>query len=251
MNGLIEKLYYKLQGLRWIITPFIFGQHAAVVEFLVRRYGRHSLKILDLGARRSPYTRSLRRSLIIGLDLPAQDEAILGFSRSSLEKFARDNHLPVFGSGEHLPFQSASFDLVLMIEVIEHIERDGAALQEVEAILKPGGVLVLSTPNGDTFPIPSKHHLRHYSTEKLKEFIANHFEIDHFWALFPKGRLWEESVRSVRTMINDKNIIGILRHILGVWIYWFYTVSWVLSQKTVGTTTLFVVARKKKREIKG
>jgi ubiquinone/menaquinone biosynthesis C-methylase UbiE len=38
------------------------------------------------------------------------------------------------------------FDLVLCTEVIEHIQQSGAALRGMRRLLKPGGVLVLSTP---------------------------------------------------------------------------------------------------------
>jgi 2-polyprenyl-3-methyl-5-hydroxy-6-metoxy-1,4-benzoquinol methylase len=41
---------------------------------------------------------------------------------------------------------SASFDLILCSEVIEHIEDSAPALAEMRRLLKPGGTLVLSTP---------------------------------------------------------------------------------------------------------
>lgn len=43
--------------------------------------------------------------------------------------------------------QDASFDLVVMLEVIEHIVNAEHLLAEVRRVLKPGGALVLSTPN--------------------------------------------------------------------------------------------------------
>jgi SAM-dependent methyltransferase len=46
-----------------------------------------------------------------------------------------------------LPYDDASFDVVLLIEVIEHLENHRIALGELARILKPGGVLILTTPN--------------------------------------------------------------------------------------------------------
>ena len=46
-----------------------------------------------------------------------------------------------------LPYNDASFDVVLLVEVIEHLENHRAALGELVRILKPGGVLILTTPN--------------------------------------------------------------------------------------------------------
>lgn len=46
-----------------------------------------------------------------------------------------------------LPFRSASFDGVDMVEVIEHIENQSQLVREISRVLKPGGVLLVSTPN--------------------------------------------------------------------------------------------------------
>jgi len=46
-----------------------------------------------------------------------------------------------------LPFEDNSFDVVLLIEVIEHVRNPALLLDEIYRILKNGGVLILSTPN--------------------------------------------------------------------------------------------------------
>jgi SAM-dependent methyltransferase len=46
-----------------------------------------------------------------------------------------------------LPYADASFDVITLIEVIEHLENHRIALCELARILKPGGVLILTTPN--------------------------------------------------------------------------------------------------------
>lgn len=53
----------------------------------------------------------------------------------------------ICGVGEHLPFPEASFDLVLSHEVLEHVQDDQAAINEIVRTLKPGGRLVLFCPN--------------------------------------------------------------------------------------------------------
>ena len=50
-------------------------------------------------------------------------------------------------SNDGLPFQDESFDLVTCTEVIEHLEHYRYTLREMYRVLKPGGTLVLSTPN--------------------------------------------------------------------------------------------------------
>ncbi len=46
-----------------------------------------------------------------------------------------------------LPYNDASFDVVLLVEVIEHLENHRVALGELARVLKPDGVLILTTPN--------------------------------------------------------------------------------------------------------
>jgi SAM-dependent methyltransferase len=46
-----------------------------------------------------------------------------------------------------LPIRSCSVDVVIMSEVIEHLVDTDSAMEEVHRILKPGGSLLLSTPN--------------------------------------------------------------------------------------------------------
>jgi SAM-dependent methyltransferase len=51
------------------------------------------------------------------------------------------------GAEEPLPFEPASFDVVLCNDVIEHLERPSHALRSIWRGLKPGGLLYLNTPN--------------------------------------------------------------------------------------------------------
>jgi SAM-dependent methyltransferase len=48
---------------------------------------------------------------------------------------------------DDLPFRSDTFDLVMMLEVVEHLADIPHILQEIARVLKPGGVAILSTPN--------------------------------------------------------------------------------------------------------
>jgi SAM-dependent methyltransferase len=46
-----------------------------------------------------------------------------------------------------LPWPDGAFDLVCSVEGIEHLENAFAFLREVRRVLRPGGVLLLTTPN--------------------------------------------------------------------------------------------------------
>jgi SAM-dependent methyltransferase len=48
---------------------------------------------------------------------------------------------------DDLPFRSARFDLVMMLEVVEHLADIPHILREIARVMKPGAVAILSTPN--------------------------------------------------------------------------------------------------------
>ena len=48
---------------------------------------------------------------------------------------------------EALPYRDASFDLITCTEVIEHLEHYRRTFRDIFRILKPGGTLVVTTPN--------------------------------------------------------------------------------------------------------
>lgn len=45
------------------------------------------------------------------------------------------------------PFPDQSFDLIFTVEVIEHLENPRHVMRELHRLLRPGGVLILTTPN--------------------------------------------------------------------------------------------------------
>jgi ubiquinone/menaquinone biosynthesis C-methylase UbiE len=59
------------------------------------------------------------------------------------------------GDGERLPFPDATFDVLILSEVIEHLLRPERAVWEVARVLKPGGVFVMTTNNASEAPCHS------------------------------------------------------------------------------------------------
>src|SRR5688572_6593412 len=54
--------------------------------------------------------------------------------------------LEMLGDGHALPVRNGSADIVLMLEVLEHVRDPAAVLREVHRVLKPGGRLVFTVP---------------------------------------------------------------------------------------------------------
>lgn len=89
----------------------------------------------------------------------------------------------VCAGGENLPFQSKTFDLIIMFDVLEHIKEDEASLKECRRILKPGGLLVITVPafqwlwgaHDDRYG-----HVRRYTVPGIHHKLErNKFVVDH------------------------------------------------------------------------
>jgi SAM-dependent methyltransferase len=74
---------------------------------------------------------------------------------------------------------TASFDGVVCVEVIEHVPADEAFVSQMARVLKPGGWLCLTTPNGDYIrnepPNYNPDHVRHYTRQALADLLSRHF----------------------------------------------------------------------------
>ncbi len=79
-------------------------------------------------------------------------------------------------AGERTGLPSASVDVVVSFETIEHVDDDQALLQEFARLLVPGGLLVCSTPN--LWPLAiAPHHVREYDRASFLETLAPTFTV--------------------------------------------------------------------------
>ncbi len=94
--------------------------------------------VLDLGAGAGIVESMNFRGIVdrvCGVDL---DERVL--SNSALDEAK-------VGSGERIPYDAASFDLVISDNVLEHLDDPEAVFREVARVLRPGGLFLFKTPN--------------------------------------------------------------------------------------------------------
>lgn len=93
------------------------------------------------------------------------------------------------GSATAIPHESGQFDLVLCIEVLEHVEEDEAALREIARVLKPGGALILSLPYRYWFPyyFRAMGHIRHYTRTDVERLLdRTGFTLERHLPNFPR-----------------------------------------------------------------
>jgi SAM-dependent methyltransferase len=79
------------------------------------------------------------------------------------------------------PLPDGSVDAVVLLNVLEHIERDDLALAQIRRILRPGGVMIAEVPAGARlYDLYDRHlmHFRRYDMAGLRRLVeAGGFEI--------------------------------------------------------------------------
>jgi SAM-dependent methyltransferase len=151
-------------------------RHVFAYEF-ARRTLSGCGPVLDLGCGEGYGTALLSEAVreIVGLDV---DEAAIG---RAARQYASANCRFRRYDGEQLPFEDAAFDAVVSFQVIEHVPGDRLYVSALSRVLKPGGQLILTTPNAANRLKPggrpwNRFHLREYRAAELEDLLARGFE---------------------------------------------------------------------------
>jgi 2-polyprenyl-3-methyl-5-hydroxy-6-metoxy-1,4-benzoquinol methylase len=159
------------------------------IKGLVKNKGNH-VKLLDVGGRKSHHTININAEITI-TDIPResniQSSLHLGVNKDIINqlKVRRsnvDNYLIDNMVNTKLPKES--FDIIMAIEVLEHVEEDDLFIKNVYKTLKPGGVFIMTTPNGDHVENDNPDHMRHYTKDQLTSVLKESFkEIEVLYAI--------------------------------------------------------------------
>jgi SAM-dependent methyltransferase len=102
-------------------------------------------RLLDVGAGRGAFCKLLGDSLRERGVAPAEHVQACDLLPESFEVAGIDC-APLAADGT-LPFAADSFDAVVSLEVIEHVEDQFAFLRELARVVRPGGRVIVTTPN--------------------------------------------------------------------------------------------------------
>lgn len=197
---------------------FLYNQVKGEIKKVMDSKKDGRVKILDVGGRKSPYTCGIDAEIYIS-DLPrvsdVQKSLNLGLNDDMIhlvQKKRSNIKDIVYDDMTKTQLPENSYDCVVAVEVLEHVREDENFVKNVAKVLKPGGVFIMTTPNGDFKPIPhNEDHVRHYKRKDLADLLSAHFsEADVFYSV--KDSKWRKAglggINASRPMRTLKALIG-------------------------------------------
>lgn len=208
---------------RWLTFPIMPTLLATVRKDLVRLCNNTPTRpsLLDVGGRKSPYTIGLKADVTL-LDLPRensiQQQLNLGITDeiiSSIKKIRSNITKVIVEDMIQTTLPDESFDAVVSVEVIEHVDQDELFVKNIARVLRHGGWAYLTTPNGDYIknepPYFNPDHKRHYTKAELEQLLKKYFrEVEVRYAVKTgRFRWWGLKGYSLKSpWATVKSIIG-------------------------------------------
>ena len=123
---------------------------------------------------------SLHAASVVGVDLSAD------VVTHAASRYPAGNLKYVAASCVHIPEPAASFDVIVSFETIEHIVEHEAFLREVDRLLAPGGLFIISSPNrpeySDRTGYKNEFHVKELDRAELKALLDPHFPAQRWFA---------------------------------------------------------------------
>jgi 2-polyprenyl-3-methyl-5-hydroxy-6-metoxy-1,4-benzoquinol methylase len=151
-----------------------FRRHLAVYEWIAARVGGSRVLDLACGEGYGSDVLANRAAAVVGLDAnpEAHEHARLRYIRPNLS-FER-GLVETYG-------EPGSFDAVVFLQTIEHVQDPVAVLGHVHSLLAPGGAAYISTPNVLTLAPPGAErsgnpwHIKEYRAPEFRELCETAF----------------------------------------------------------------------------
>jgi SAM-dependent methyltransferase len=173
------------------------GEHLARYKW-ASRWIRNRI-VLDVACGTGYGARILREAgarRVVSLDV-SRDALRFGISRYA--------PLPVCSDAHRLPLRTASCEAVVSLETIEHLWDPVAFANELSRILRPGGELLLSTPNGARSLGTNPYHLHEMTLDQLRALLKETgFRLRGIWGqhwALPPG-VWYK-IKGLRRMLYE------------------------------------------------
>jgi SAM-dependent methyltransferase len=176
-----------------------FHHHLARYQFALERLAGGE-RILDAGCGTGYGTALLaeRGSYALGFDY---SPLAIEYARAH---FAGPKLSYAVMNAQQLAVAAATFDAVISFEVFEHLEDSDSFLRECRRVLRPGGRLILSTPNQETHDLhmnsigmKNEFHINLMNGQKLKAALRRHFSEVQVYGQRRKGSRIYSTLRAL------------------------------------------------------
>jgi 2-polyprenyl-3-methyl-5-hydroxy-6-metoxy-1,4-benzoquinol methylase len=189
----LERFYIRLFGLPDTIEQ---QQARSILQFL---RGRSFSSLLDAGCRQGHYAMRIARLhpdvKVRGIDIDGESvlegesaRKALGLKNLSFEKEDISSLQP-----------KGSYDVVLLLQVMEHLVEDLTALRNVHRVLKDGGILIITVPN---------LNLKSERTRKLRKYVKIQSHVRQGYRPADMKRLLERTGFEIQRMEFLSGAIG-------------------------------------------
>jgi ubiquinone/menaquinone biosynthesis C-methylase UbiE len=150
------------------------GAHRSRYTFAARYVA--GARVLDAGCGPGYGSRILigaGAAAVVGIDI---DNATVVTAR---RRYPHPKVRFLCGSITSLPFGDGAFDAVVCLEAVEHVRDAELALREMRRVLRPEGIVLVSTPNASAYGGYSgnPYHFREFTLEDFDRLVAPHFAI--------------------------------------------------------------------------
>lgn len=182
--------------------PWWHARAALTLELLQRLDVLPPARVCDAGCGWGTTLEALERAgySVVGLDI----------SRSMLERLDhRGRELAVADLTKPLPEDIETFDAVLALDVLEHLDDDRAAAEQLARLARPGGVVIVSVPALPDFYTEFdaiQGHRRRYTPERLRSvFDGSGLEVERvfFWGSWLVPALRRQRRKPLRGNSNE------------------------------------------------
>jgi ubiquinone/menaquinone biosynthesis C-methylase UbiE len=184
-------------------SPY-WGEHVARYLFAAPYVAGCSVLDIACGTGYGLPVLHQRARLVVGGDIE------FSAAQKAQAEIDKQRAMIVVSDGCMLPFADASFDAITSFETLEHLEARSQFLSELQRVLAPNGLCIISTPNANyTEPINGKprnpHHVFEYTPEELIAELGCYFNsIELFGqnldARFAISPFWDDQQKLPRTV---------------------------------------------------
>jgi ubiquinone/menaquinone biosynthesis C-methylase UbiE len=146
---------------------------------IIYHYSKKSKTILDIGCGNGYYCIELAKKGKSCVGIDPLKEISLDIAKTNAKK---ENVKVKFiqGISEKLPFKDKTFDVVLLMSVLQHVNDQKKTLYEIRRVLKDNGFFILSVPLYSKKNIKSNYESKRYNLNMLiNELINVGFKINY------------------------------------------------------------------------